>query len=453
MNRPQERIASVEAEQAIIGNLIRDNDAIDRITDLRTEHFYMAEHRTIFAEILKQITAGKTCDVISLFDALGDRLEDCLRYLNELVSSAVSSAGIRRHADIVTDRALKRALIAIGSELQEIAAASHEDSMTIIDRVAAQIEELGKKKTQKMPRRLSETLADYMDVLDARMKGRIKPIATGFTDLDSRLDGGLERGTLTVLAARPGMGKTAMGLALCRNVSIWGGACFLSMEMDERQVNDRNMAALGGTSIPWLRKPKEDDKDGWNRITHGCQRATAMEFYVDDQTSLNMMEIRNKARYVKRKAGMDLLVIDQLSFITGGGSSNKREVKTYEIIGEYTRGLIALAKQLDIAVVLLCQLNRDCENRPNKRPQLSDLAMSGSIEQDAANVVFLYRDEIYHPDSQDNGICEVITAKQRQGSPGIVALAYIANQTRFEDLGRQWQPQSEKPKAKIRSLS
>lgn len=453
MNNAPERIAAVEAEQSILGCLLRDNDAVDRISDLRAEHFYMAEHRAIFDEIVRQIAAGKTCDVISVFDTLQDKVVDCLQYLNSLVSASVSSASIRRHSDMVIDRAIKRALVALGMEIQEKASTSIEDASVLIDELTSRAETLAKKKTSSMPRRLSDTLMGYMDVLDQRMRGAIKPIATGFDDLDSRLDGGLERGTLTVLAARPGMGKTAMGLSLCRNVAEWGSACFLSMEMDERQVNDRNVAALGGLPISWLRRPLENDKESWRKLTHACQRANEIEFYIDDQTALNMIDIRNKAKMVKRKIGLDMLVIDQLSFITGG-AGGKKDAKPYEVIGEYTRGLIALAKQLDMAVVLLCQLNRECENRPNKRPQLSDLAMSGSIEQDAANVIFLYRDEVYNPDSSDKGICEVITAKQRQGSPGIVALSYIANQTRFENLSREWQPQqAEKPKAKIKSLS
>jgi replicative DNA helicase len=221
------------------------------------------------------------------------------------------------------------------------------------------------------------------------------------------------------------------------------------MEMDIRQVNDRNIAALGKLPISWLRNPPEDDTGGWTRLTAAMQKAQELEFYVDDQTGLNMLEIRNKARQIKRRNGLDLLVIDQLSFITGG---NSKEKKTYELVGEYTRGLIAIAKQLNCAVLLLCQLNRECENRQNKRPQLSDLAMSGSIEQDAANVIFLYRDEIYNPDSRDKGICEVICAKQRQGEPGIVPLSYFANQTRFEDVAYHWEPPRMREPAKSRGL-
>jgi replicative DNA helicase len=434
-----DRTIAIEAEQSVIGALLLSNDAIDRIGDLQTEHFYRADHREIYGEIEKQILACKTADVISVGIALAEKITDCLQYLNSIVQSTPSAANIRRYADIVVDRSVKRALIALGSEAQELAATSPDEAGALVDIIATKIDAIAQKKTRSAPVRMSESLGSYADMLDARMQGKIKPIPTGFVDLDKRLDGGLERGTLTVIAGRPAMGKTAAGLGLCRNVAAWGSSLLLSMEMSIAQLNDRNIAALGKLPVSWLRLPtdgKEDDKQKWSQLTYAYQKAAELNFYIDDETSLNMLDIRNKARQVKRKNGLDLLVIDQLSFITGG----TKEKKTYELIGEYTRGLIGVAKQMDVAVVLMCQLNRDCESRPNKRPQLSDLAMSGSIEQDASNVIFLYRDEIYNPNTQEKGLCEVNCAKQRQGEPGIVALSYIGNQTRFEDLAHEWHP-------------
>lgn len=434
----------IEAEQSLIGALLLDNDAIDRIPDLASGHFYDFDNARIFAEIARQVAAGKRCDALTLFDALGDSVTDCLPYLTKLQNNTPSTANIARYADIVTDRALKREIIVLASELQG-AAQGRDQALDLLDRAAAKIETLAQRKTAKEPVLLADMLVSYMDTLEARMDGRIKPISTGFKDLDARLDGGLERGTLTTIAARPAMGKTAMALALSRNVAEWGSSLFLSMEMPADQVSDRNVAALGKLPVAWLRKPLEHDSDAWTRVTHACQRARELTMHIDDQTGLNMLEIRAKARQVKRRRGLDMLVIDQLSFIKGGDSDNK----AYEI-GEYTRGLMALAKELDCAVVLLAQLNRECEKRNNKRPILSDLAVSGSIEQDSANVIFLYRDEVYNPDSPDRGVCEVITTKQRQGEPGTVALTYIGNQTRFEDLTRAWQPPAvrETPKSR-----
>lgn len=432
----KDRTISNESEQSVIGALLIDNNSIDKIGDLRSEHFYREDHRVIFSEILKQIALGLTADAISVYEAVNDRFKDILSYLTEIVGNTPTAKNILRHADIVVGCAVKRALVILGAEIEDLARNSPENADTLVNEVSTRIDAIAEKKVRSLPELMSETLIAHTEMIEKRMTGQIKPISTGFTDLDNRLDGGLERGTLTVVAGRPGTGKTAMGLALCRNVAVGGFAGFLSMEMDKKQIADRNIAALGGISISWLRNPIENDPGNWDRLTKAYSQAAELNLFIDDETSLTVLDIRNKARFIKRKNGLDLLVIDQLSFITGGS----REKKGYEVIGEYTRGLIAIAKQLDMAIVLLCQLNRECENRANKRPQLSDLAMSGSIEQDAANVLFLYRDEIYNPDSQDKGVCEVNCAKQRQGEPGLVALAYFGAQTRFESLSRPWMP-------------
>jgi replicative DNA helicase len=441
-------IAAIEAEQSVLGALLLDNNSLDRVDGLVADHFYRAEHRTMFLEIVKQISSGKTCDVISLFDALRDKLPDTLAYINSLAQNTPSAANIRRYSELVTDRGIKRALVAVAGEAQDLAATTHLDAATVVDQVASKIEALAQQKTSSEPVSLSESLVDYVDLLTARMNGGIKPIATGFADLDSRLDGGLERGTLTVVAGRPGMGKTAFGLCIARNVATWGASAVLSMEMSKAQINDRNISALGKLPLSWLKKPTEQQKEDtmrWAQVTHAFQSAQAMNMYIDDQTALTMLAIRSKARSVKRKIGLDLLMIDQLNFITGAVAKDN---KSYEI-GEYTRGLLSLAKELNCAVLLLAQLNRDCEKRTNRRPLIADLSSSGSIEQDAANIILMYRDEVYNPDSQEKGVCEINCAKQRQGEPGIVALTYIGSQTRFEDLAFRWVPPShreEQPK-------
>lgn len=427
------------AEQSVIGALLLDNDALYRIADLTAAHFYRNDHRTMFSEIGRQVAAGRRCDALTLHEALRGKFDD-FGYLNQVAQSVGSAAGIVRYAEIVIDKAIKRSLAALGGEMQELQG-SGEPAALLVDRMASKVEALAQKKTKQEPQRMSDMLGNYVEVIEARMEGRIKPIQTGFSDLDRQLDGGLERGTLTVIAARPSMGKTAMGLCVARNVSFWGTSLFLSMEMSRDQVNDRNIAALGSIPIAWLRSPNERDQDHWAGLTAAAGKAQDMNLFIDDQTGLNMLDIRSKARNVKRQSGLDVLVIDQLSFITGGESD-----KSWEVVGEYTRGLLALSKELNIAIVLLCQLNRKCEERQNKRPMLSDLAVSGSIEQDAANVIFLYRDEIYNTGSRDTGICEVITAKQRQGQPGTVALQYIGHQTLFADMDRPWSPQRDEPK-------
>lgn len=429
---------NLEAEQAVIGALLADNDALDRIPDLDAAHFYRGDHRTVFAEIVTQLGAGKRVDAVTLAERLDREL---LPYLASLHGSAPSAAKIEYHARIVIEKATKRALSALSVDLAADAE-SGKDSTECIADAAAKLDDLAQRKTAKDPRRLDDTLAEYLALLQDRMEGRVRPIPTGFTHLDEMLDGGLERGTLTVIAGRPGTGKTAAGLGICRNAARDHAALFLSMEMSTNQVNDRNISALAQVDMSWLRRPGETrgDTEKWEAITAATINSRRLNLFIDDQTGLSIPEIRAKARKIKRTHGCDIICIDQLSFITGAKSD-----KLHEAMGEYTRGLIALGKELDAAVILLAQLNRECEKRADKRPIMSDLGVSGYIEQDAANIIFLYRDELWNPESGDRGICEWISAKQRQGQPGVVGLQYIGAQTRFDNPPFRWHRRSAPP--------
>lgn len=440
----------IQAEFSVIGALIIDNDAIDRINDLEPAHFYNSDNRAIFTEIRKQITAGKRVDVITIFEQLKDQVSDCLVLLNQISQSVGSSANISRYAEIITDKAIKRSLVALGREIEDVVATGQKSGVCV-DLVASKVDALGQRKTAQEPQRLDDMLMNYTQVLEDRMSGKIKPIATGYKDLDKKLGGGVDRGSLIIVAGRPAMGKTAFGLGIARNVSYWGSALFLSMEMAKEQVIDRNISAIGKLPLAWLRAPVDNtpaERGYWDNVTKAYGEVEKLNLFIDDQPGLNMLAVRNKARQIKRKNGLDVMVIDQLSFLTGAQSD-----QNWQAIGEYTRALLQISKELNIAVVLLAQLNRDCEKRPNKRPQMSDLAQSGSIEQDAATIIFLYRDEVYNPDSQDKGICETIIGKQRQGETGIVGLAYIGEQTRFADLQQGWSASEPKSYSKRSSLA
>ena len=440
---------SIEAEQSVLGALLIDNNSLDRIPDLSADHFYNFEHRTIFLEICKQITSNNRSDVITVGNSIKESMPDAMNYLLKIEQNTPSSAGIVRYASIVKDKAIKRALAAICDEGVEIAG-RHEESCVLVDLVASKIELLSRNRIDKEPKKFSDMLMGYTQIIDDRLNGIIKPIETGYRDLDYMLGGGLERGTLTVIAGRPASGKTALGLGIARNISHWGSSLFLSMEMSETQVIDRNISALGKVDIQFLRNPakcnRENETRNWGNMQAGFAKAQDMNLYIDDQTGLNMLQIRAKSRKIKRQHGLDAIVIDQLSFITGAQSKNQ-----WEYIGEFTRASIQLAKELDVPVILLAQLNRDCEKRNDKRPILADLASSGSIEQDAANVIMLYRDEIYNPDSIDKGKAEIHVVKQRQGSPGLIGLAYIGEQTRFEDLANPWSPRRDEKSSRTNS--
>lgn len=421
----------LRAEQSIIGSLLRDNDAVDNLGNLRAEHFYSPEHAMIFREVTTQITAGMRADVVTVGSAMQGRLADAMKYLNQMVQDTPSAARISRYVDIVLEKAIKRGLYLISGELAEWVT-SHEAAQDVADRAAARIEALAQVQTMSEPTLIADLLTGHAEMLVARQEGIIRPVSTGFADVDVLLGGGLERGTLTVVAGRPAMGKTAFGLALARNAADNGDvALFLSMEMPKHQVMDRNISALARVPLTWMKEPTNNEET-WRNITHAYARAKDMPLYIDDQPGMNMLQLRAKARQVRRRAGkLGCLVIDQLSFLQGAESENMAYA-----LGEYTRALVAVSKELDCAVVLLAQLNRKCEDRPNKRPMLSDLASSGAIEQDAATAIFLYRDEVYNPNSEDIGICEIIVGKARQGSTGMRGLTYIGEQTRFEDMAR-----------------
>jgi len=435
----EDHTVSIRAEQAVLGSLLVDNDSIDRCADLDSSHFFREDHRLIFAEIQRQIASGKRADPMTLLAVLADRVDDCLKYCATMRMSAASAANIGRHAEIVREKADKRALAAIAIEAQELAA-SHQDSASCVDLVASKLESLSQRKTVHEPRLIGDTMIEYLTMIQERADGLHKPISTGHLHLDELLGGGLERGTMTVVAGRPGTGKTAFGLGIARNVAIDGGvSAILSMEMAAKQINDRNMAALGKIPLGWLKAPKDGQRDSkyWDQLSYASQKASAMQMWIDEQAGMNMMELRSKLRKIKRKTGLDLAVIDQLSFIQGGDADQE-----WQRIGQYTRSIVDIAKSLDIAVILLAQLNRKCEERVDKRPIMSDLAQSGSIEQDAANIIFLYRDSLYNKveigdDIPD--IAEIIAAKQRQGTPGTIGMNYKGAYTCFEDLSYRWE--------------
>lgn len=442
----------LESEQSVIGALLRSNDALDHIPYLKPEHFYSGEHAAMYAELVRQIVAGKRADVITLWEAMQSKYGNIGPYLNQIAQVMPSAANIARYADVVVDRAIKRGIQALGGDMQRWAA-TPEEADQIAARAAAQLDELAAKHEQSEPTHLRDLLTEHATLVTKRIEKNpdVMPIPTGFADLDRALGGGLERATVTIIAGRPAMGKTALALAIGRAVGeSYGAAGLLSMEMTKQQLMDRNVAALGKLPLGWVKEPTEDAQN-WDRLTYAYQRAQDINLFIDDQTALSMVQIRAKARQIKRKAGrLDLLLVDQLSFVTGSERENRAQA-----LGEYTRGFVALAKELDCAVIVLCQLNRKCEERQNKRPMCADLADSGSIEQDASTIVFIYRDEIYAPDSLDRGIAELIIGKARQGSTGTVRLTYIADQTRFESYSsppREVQPPS-KPMGRYKAIA
>jgi replicative DNA helicase len=428
---------SMEAEQAIIGALLQSNDAYDRIADiLRPEHFYNFEHRTIFSYAIKLIMSNKAADVITVFDRLqseGKPGAD-LAYLNAVCQNTPSAANIRRYADIVVDRAKKRELIALSDEIAGLAR-SAEDAEKLIDQVTSKVDGLQTTTSSDEPAHITDDLAAFIEDFDARYQGNGVPrLSTGFQDLDAKLNGGLRAGGLYVVAARPKMGKSAFVINIGNHIAQDAPVLLFSLEMPKAEIHERNIASLGKIPMDHVTDPRKMADEDWPRLTHAVQKISASQLFVDVKPGASLMDIRMKSKAIRRKHGLKALIIDYLQLMSGQGDNRNAEIEGI------TRGLKCLAKELDVPVILLSQLNRELEKRPNKRPKPSDLRDSGSIEQDADVVMFLYRDEVYNPDSQDKGICEVDVALNRQGSPGRVALVYIGEQVRFENYGRPWSP-------------
>lgn len=434
---------SPEAEQSVLGGILIDNDAIEHLigAGLRPEHFFAARHRKMYSEILRLIGTNRAADVITVYDAMGAD-SDLLAYLNTLTRNTPSSRNIGHYAGIVRDRAQRRGVLALATDLQSMARESlGQPAGELIDHAQGQLEALAAARTDSLPEAIADGLAGFMDDLVSQDEGTApKALSTGYPDLDHKLSGGLRGGELIVIAARPKMGKTALALNIANHIAASGVSLVLSMEMPKKQLRQRTVASLGRVDMGYLLNvstiPQESNQnnDVWARISHGVESASKLRLFTDDQGALSLLDVRTKARSVKRRHGLDVLVIDYLQLMSGEGDNRNAQIEGI------TRGLKALAKELDCPVILLSQLNRQLENRTDKRPMPSDLRDSGAIEQDCDVALFIYRDEIYHPDSPDRGTAEVNVGLIRQGEPGRVRLAYIGPQTRFESLASGWRP-------------
>jgi replicative DNA helicase len=426
---------AIEAEQSVLGALLFDNDAIDRIADLRGEHFFRHDHRLIFETSSRLIAASRTADVITVFEALraGGHAEQTggLAYLNSLVQNTPGSAGITRWAEIVVDRWKLRGVISVADEIAEMAFHSNGKQVSeIISEAQAKFEPLSEARSFE-PKLPGPLLTEIVTEIDERFHGaELDVVPTGLRDLDAKLGGGMRGAELIVVAGRPSMGKTAISMGIAGHVAEDGGTVLVfSLEMSGKSLHQRNLARIGGIPLPRILDGKKIRDEDWPRLTHAVSVMAEMPLFVDDTPSLSLAEIVSRSRLVKRKHGLKLIVVDYIGLMTGG-TDERQDLR----IGSYSAGLKGLAKQLDVPVIALAQLNRGVEQRPNKRPTMGDLRDSGAIEQDADVILMLYRDEVYNPDSPDRGTAEIIVGKQRNGETGPVRLAFIGEHQKFADL-------------------
>ena len=438
---------SIEAEQSVLGGLLLDNSAWDRISDVLTEQdFYRADHRLIYRAIAELVENNHPADALTVAETLerGGRLAEVggQAYIGSLAMNTPSAANIRRYAEIVRERAVMRSLAAIGTEIADSAyTPMGRNAAILIDEAEArvfQIAEAGAKGRQGFVRidpLLKETI-ERIDMLYSREnKNDIIGLASGFVDLD-RMTSGLQAGELAIIAARPSMGKTAMAMNIVEHVALVEkkAAAVFSMEMSGAQLALRMIGSVGRVDQHELRTGtfKEDD---WSHLIEAVGKLNDAHIYIDDTAGLNALELRSRARRLHRQCadagGLSLIVVDYLQLMSAarGGREENRATE----IAEISRSLKGLSKELRIPVVALSQLNRSVESRQDKRPMMSDLRESGAIEQDADLIVFIYRDEVYNPDSPSKGTAEIIIAKQRNGPTGKINLTFVGRHTRFEN--------------------
>ncbi|SDM54137.1 primary replicative DNA helicase [Oryzisolibacter propanilivorax] len=434
---------SVEAESSVLGGLLLDNMAWDRVGDLLNEgDFYRHEHQQVYGAISALVNAGKPADVITVHEHLqslgkADGMGG-LAYLNGLAQYVPSASNIRRYAEIVRERAILRKLVTASDEIATNAFNPQGKAVErILDEAEQKIFAIGEEGSRmKQGFQPLDTLV--VDLLDRVQEMADNPmdvtgVPTGFADLD-RMTSGLQAGDLVVLAARPSMGKTSFAVNIAEHVALNEGlpVAVFSMEMGAAQLAVRIVGSIGRVNQGNLRTGKLTD-DEWPRLTEAIERLRNVSLHIDETPGLTPSELRANARRLARSCGkLGLIVVDYLQLMSGSGASSSENRATE--LGEISRGLKMLAKELQCPVIALSQLNRSVEQRTDKRPMMSDLRESGAIEQDADIIMFIYRDDYYNKDSKEPNVAEIIIGKQRNGPTGTVKLFFQKNQTRFENL-------------------
>jgi replicative DNA helicase len=436
---------SIEAESSVLGGLLLDNLAWDGVSDLLHDgDFYRYEHRLVFAAMASLINASRPADVITVFEHLQSlgKAEEIggLGYLNSLAQYVPSASNIRRYAEIVRERSVLRKLVTASDEISTSAFnPKGRPVANILDEAEQKIFNIGEEgaRTKQGFQSMDTLVVDLLDRVQemADNPNDVTGVPTGFYDLD-RMTAGFQAGDMIVLAARPSMGKTALAINIAEHVALNEGlpVAVFSMEMGAAQLAVRIVGSIGRIDQGHLRTGKLTDEE-WPRLTEAIEKLRTISLHIDESAGLTSSELRANARRLSRQCGkLGLIVVDYLQLMSGSGSDGENRATE---LGEISRGLKMLARELQCPVIALSQLNRSVEQRPDKRPMMSDLRESGAIEQDADIIMFIYRDEYYTKDAcKEPGVAEVIIAKQRNGPTGVVKLAFLNNITKFESLAR-----------------
>jgi replicative DNA helicase len=428
---------SLDAEESVLGGILLDSHALDRVIETMSDaDFYRESHRKIFRAMIALSEKGEPIDLVTLTDTLKARgeLQDIggATYLAELTDKVPSAANIAHYARIIREKAVLRSLITVSNEIASRCYNGEEDIEQFLDEAERLIFDVSEKRIRPAFFKMGDMIMDTIKTVEKlyERKELVTGVPTGFLDLD-RLTAGLQPADLVIVAARPSMGKTSLVLNIAQYVALHANTAvgIFSLEMSKEQLVMRMLCSEARVDNAKVRAGYLGERD-FPRLAMAAGRLAEAPIFIDDTPAQNVLELRAKARRLKREANLGLVVIDYLQLMRG---LTAQENRTQEL-SEISRGLKSLAKELNVPVVALSQLNRQVEQRADRRPMMSDIRESGAIEQDSDVILFIYRDEVYKQDSQDEGIAEVIIGKQRNGPTGTVRLAFRKEYTRFDNL-------------------
>jgi replicative DNA helicase len=435
---------NIEAEQSVIGSLLIDRDAIIRVAAmLKADDFYHGANGTIYQAILDLYNRREPTDFVTLTDELQrrERLDQVggVAYLSSLLNAVPTAVHIEYYGKIVERTATLRRLIDAGAQIVSIGYRDGIDVEDALDASERAIFDVSQRRTTRDFQSIADVLERFFDQIDymQQNRGALVGVPTGYSDLD-KLTGGLQKSDLVIIAARPSIGKTAFALGMAYGAAVLHGKTvgIFSLEMSAEQLVQRLLSTETGVDSHRLRLGQIDDHE-WDRISRAFGRLAEAQIYIDDSAGLSVMELRSKTRRLQAERGLDMLVIDYLQLMQGRRSENR-----VQEISEISRGLKGIARELNVPVIALSQLSRAVETRADHHPLLSDLRESGSIEQDADVVMFIYREEVYDENTENKGIAEISVAKHRNGPVGKVNLRFFQKTARFADLELYREPTS-----------
>jgi replicative DNA helicase len=426
-----------DAEQSVLGAMLLSKDAIaDVVESIRATDFYRPAHELIFDAIVDLYGRGEPADAVTIAAHLVRRGElgriGGAPYLHELVAGVPIAANAGYYAEIVREKAILRRLVDAGTKIAQLGYAGEGQVDDTVDRAQAEIFSVTDRRTSEDYLPLSDIMAGTLDEIEAisAHEGGLSGVPTGFADLDE-LTNGLQGGQMIIVAARPAMGKSMLGLDLCRSASIKHGmtSAMFSLEMSRNEITMRLLSAEARIALHHMRNGHMTDDD-WARLARKMGEVSSAPLFIDDSANLTMMEIRAKARRLKQRHDLKLVVVDYLQLLSSGRKVESRQLE----VSEFSRQIKLLAKELDVPIVAISQLNRGAEQRTDKRPLLSDLRESGSLEQDADMVILLHREDAYEKESTRPGEGDLIVAKHRAGPTGTIVVAFQGHYSRFVDM-------------------